>query len=313
VDPNALNAVADLNARFGIPDTVAVVEGPGGLGFVEVNTPLARARVCLQGAHLTEWQPAGAAEPVIWLSQAARFASGKSIRGGVPVCWPWFGPHASEAGFPAHGFARTVPWQLQAVEQGEDGVVRLSFGLAGVTIPADQWPHASAVELQLAIGTDLGLSLRTRNLGEAAFVLGEALHTYFRISDIATVQLTGLDGVSYADKVRAEGGALPRFEQSGPVTFAGETDRVYLDAPPECVIDDPGLGRQIVIRQSGRSTIVWTPWAEKAAKMGDLGEPDGWRQMLCVESGHALDHVVDVLPGQTHVLDVQYAVRPRTG
>lgn len=297
-----MTAAEQLNARFAQPG-LNFRDDPSGLVFAEIDSPQATASICLQGAHLVTWRPKDQAEPVVWVSAAARFAPGKSIRGGVPVCWPWFGPHEREPGFPAHGFARTVPWQVTRAETLDDGAMRLAFVLLQNEQTRAQFPHACRLELSLSVGSVLRAELTTTNLDTVPVTIGEALHTYFQVGDIGAVEVSGLAGCTYVDKV--EGGARKR--QEGEIRFAGETDRVYLDTESTCVITDPLLKRRIVIDKTGsRSTIVWTPWQEKAEKMGDLGPNDGWRRMLCVESGNALDNVVRIAPGQVHTLGVVY-------
>ncbi len=292
-----------LNQIHGLPG-LRFREDPSGLVFAEIDNAQATATVCLQGAHLTAWRPKDQAVPVIWLSEAARFAPGKSIRGGMPVCWPWFGLHPSESGFPAHGYARTVPWQVTAAEVLADGATRLRLVLMQNEQTRLQFPRACRLELVLTVGRRLGAELVTTNLDSGPITIGEALHTYFRIGDIGQARVLGLEGCEYVDKV--DGGARKR--QVGAIEFSGETDRVYLNTTAECIIDDPVLGRRIRIAKSGsRSTVVWTPWKEKADKMGDLGPDEGWRRMLCVESANALDNVVNVPAGDRHTLSVIYS------
>ncbi|MGQ9860411.1 MAG: D-hexose-6-phosphate mutarotase [Thiobacillaceae bacterium] len=294
------------NDRFAQPGLV-FRDDPSGLVFAEIDNAHATASVCLQGAHLVTWRPKDQVHPVVWVSEAARFAPGKSIRGGVPVCWPWFGPHAMEGAFPAHGFARTVPWQVTATETLDDGATCIALVLLQNEQTRVLFPHACRLELMLTVGIALDASLVSTNLDTEPLVIGEALHTYFQIGDIGQARVLGLDGCTYVDKV--DGGARKR--QDGPVTFAGETDRVYVDTEARCVIEDPVLGRRIVIDKSGsRSTVVWTPWQEKAEKMGDLGPNEGWRRMVCVESGNALDNVLRLAPGEAHVLSVSYRAEP---
>ena len=301
---------AELNLNHAQPG-LKFVEGPGGLVFAEVDNAGGEARICLQGAHLVSWRPQDQIEPVIWVSDVAKYAPGKSIRGGVPICWPWFGPHASEAGFPGHGFARTVPWQVSATATETNGATRINLVLVETEQTRAQWPHACRAELELIVGRQLTVSLTTHNLGDQAFTLGEALHTYFRIGDIGTVRVEGLDSVEYVDKVAG----AQRFRQQGPVRFSTEVDRVYVGTETTCVIADPDLQRRIHIETRGsRSTVVWTPWQEKAEKMGDFGPgktaQGGWREMLCVESGNALDNVVQVPAGGSHRLEVTYRATP---
>jgi len=298
-----MTTVQQLNKQFGIGEQLIFREDSSGLIVAEINNAEATATLCLQGAHLMSWRPKNQAVPVVWLSRDAKMAAGKSIRGGAPVCWPWFGAHASEAGFPGHGFARTVPWQVVESGSDPDGATRLKLRIMESERTQAQWPHTSTVELAVIVGQALRMELITENNGAADFEIGEALHTYLQISDIGEVSLTGLDGCDYWDKVG--GSALKK--QEGAVTFSGETDRVYINTAAECVIEDQKLQRRIHITKTGSlSTVVWTPWLEKAEKMGDMGQPAGWREMVCVESANAIDNTVKVPAGSTHALIVEY-------
>ncbi len=295
--------LADLNTRFGINDQLKFIEGPNGLMFAEIDNALGTSYICLQGAHITTFRPKDQVEPVIWVSKFAKFAPGKSIRGGAPVCWPWFGAHATESSFPGHGFARTVMWQVTQSAALPGGETEITLALLENEQSRTQWPHKTRVELNIIVGHSLKASLNTTNLGDAPIQIGEALHTYFQISDIEAVKVTGLEDTTYLDKVSAP----TRRTQTGAVTFSGEVDRVYVDTETTCYIVDPAFERRIKIAKSGsRSTVVWTPWEEKADKMGDFG-PDGWRQMVCVESVNALENVVTVAAGETHRMSVEYS------
>jgi D-hexose-6-phosphate mutarotase len=298
--------LADLNARFGIADQLKFIEGPNGLVFAEIDNALGTSYICLQGAHITTFRPKDQAEPVIWVSKFAKFAPGKSIRGGAPVCWPWFGAHASDASLPGHGFARTVMWEVTHSAALPTGETEITLALLETDQTRAQWPHKTRVELNVSVGHSLKASLNTSNLGDTPIQIGEALHTYFQISDIEAVQITGLENTTYLDKV----GEPTRREQSGAISFSGEVDRVYVDTETTCTIVDPAYERRIKIAKTGsRSTVVWTPWEEKADRMGDFG-PDGWRQMVCVESVNALENVVTVAAGETHRMTVEYSVEP---
>jgi len=292
-----------LNARFALPGQLNFEYGPGGLCVANIANSQGQALIALSGGHVMSWQPNGQ-PPVLWLSAYAKFAPGKSIRGGVPVCWPWFGPHQTETGFPGHGFARTVPWQVESSAALDNGATQLVLSLQHSDATRAQWPHPSSVRSTITVGRELCIELSTQNLGDAAFVLGEALHTYFAVSDIRQSPIQGLEGSRYVDKVA--GGA--EKQQNGPIVINGEVDRVYLDTTADCVIEDPGLARRIRIhKQNSRSTVVWNPGVEKAEKMGDFG-PDGHLGMVCVESGNALDNRISLLPGETHSLRVVYSV-----
>lgn len=298
-----MSDVAGLNAQFGVKGRIEIVTGAGGMPTIKVRNGGGSAEVVLQGAHVTQWAPAGA-RPVIWLSPAAKFAPGKSIRGGVPICWPWFGPHGSESNYPAHGFARTVPWEIVATaSEGDADVVRLRLLDSEAT--RAQWPRPSELTLEVRVGAVLELTLTTRNIGKFPITVGEALHTYFAVGDVRQVRVQGLDGLSYIDKVEA----FKTKQQKGAVTVEGEVDRIYLESSADCTIDDPVWRRRIRIAKRGsRSTIVWNPGSAKAQQMGDFGGPDGHLGMLCVESGNAAHDVVSIEPNASHSLWVRYSV-----
>lgn len=296
--------IDSLNARFGRLGQLRFNTEPGCVAVAEIDNDLGSARIALQGAQLLTWTPRGE-HPVVWISPQAKLVPGKSARGGVPVCWPWFGPHPNQGDYPSHGFARSALWEVLNTEFLPDGRTELTFGLLRSDADSALWPHSTPLTLRVQVGTSLTMELRTRNIGATAVTIGQALHTYFAISDIQQVSVLGLDGCEYLDKV---GGG--RNRQEGPVTFSGETDRIYLDTEAECLIEDPGHARRIHVAKTGsRSTVVWNPWIDKAAKLGDLGE-DGYRRMLCVESTNAADDLVTLQPGQEHALTVEYRVTP---
>jgi glucose-6-phosphate 1-epimerase len=293
----------DLNQHFAIPGHLIFKEGPGGLAVAEIANTSAEAMIALQGAHVMTYQPRGHA-PVLWLSKFAKFAPGKSIRGGVPVCWPWFGPHAEEAKFPAHGYARTVMWEVLETRAEQDGSTAIRCGLVESDATRAQWPHASSVQMLVTVGSRLRVELLTRNLSSAPLVLGEALHTYFHISDVGDMAIRGLEGCEYLDKVDN----FARKTQQGPIVIESEVDRVYLNTEADCVIEDRGLQRSIrIAKQGSRSTVVWNPWTEKAEKMGDFG-PDGHRGMVCVETANAAENLVTIAPGAEHRMEVVIGV-----
>lgn len=294
----------DLNNRFGVRGQLEFMENPDGLIVVDIENPLASAKLALQGAHLLSWRPRSTSLPVVWLSESAQVLSGKPPHSGAPVCWPWFGAHDDPA-CPAHGFARNLLWDVVAAESEADGASQLTLHLPAAAVSAAQWPYPSELELTLRIGSTLRMTLATTNCGSESFLLGEALHTYFQVSDVEQVIVHGLEGGEYLDKVEN----FARKRQSGALAFNGETDRVYVDTEAECVIEDAGLRRRIRIAKSGsRTTVVWNPWQEKGAKMADVGE--GWRRMLCVESANAAHNRVMVAPGETHVMAVEYGAEP---
>ncbi len=291
-----------LNQQFGLGPALRFSEDASGLRLAEIENPLACARLCLQGAQLLTWRPRTSSIPVVWLSDAVKLSPGKSGHSGVPICWPWFGNHASESAYPAHGFARTSDWEIIESSLDSTGATHITLRLLASNQWQENWPHSATLELSLIIGETLKMALTTSNTGNEAFVITEALHTYFQVGDIERARVTGLAAVTFADKVQN----YARGVQQADLSFTGEFDRVYLDTESVCVIEDPVLRRRIHVNKSGsRSTVVWTPWQEKGDKMGDLGV-EGWRHLLCVESANAMENDVTVPAGGTHTLAVEY-------
>lgn len=269
--------------------------------MLKIENAAAEARIAEQGAHITHYRRHGEA-PLIWLSEEARFAPGKSLRGGVPICWPWFGAHDSNPALPAHGYARTQPWRLLAVRELGADRTRVEFELEENARSRGMWPHSVRLRYAVTIGEALELELESLNTGTEAVTIGAALHSYFLVGDVGATRVDGLSGRDYLDKVDG----FARKRQNGAVGFHGETDRIYLDTPHRSEIVDPQLGRRIVIDSRGSaSTVVWNPGPMVAARMGDLG-PEGWRRMLCVETANAAADQITLAPGAAHTLAVRY-------
>lgn len=301
-----MTGILELNKTFAIAGQLEFKQGTNGFVLAAVTNEQATAEITLQGAQVLNWAPLHQ-KPVIWLSPEANFVAGKSVRGGIPICWPWFGPNEDNPEFPSHGYARTTGWDVIKTEAIPDGRTRLVFSLGESDATQRLWPNKTAVQLSITVGETLELALETQNLQDATISLTEALHTYFMIGDIDQVSVRGLEDTEYLDKVA--GGQ--RKLQQGSVTFCSEVDRVYLGTRAECIIEDPVLHRKIHISKRGSdSTVVWNPWVDKAAKLGDMGET-GYRHMLCVESANAAEDIVTIAPGDSHELWVSYQVEPR--
>ena len=295
--------IDSFNQNYGISGQLEFVQSESGLITACIRNAHAQSEIALQGAHIMTFQPSGT-QPVVWLSPVAKLVQGKSIRGGVPVCWPWFGAHTSNPTFPAHGFARTALWQVVASQSLQDGSTRISFELPESSIPPDQWAHPCRASLVATVGKTLTVELATENTGNQPFQIGEALHTYFTISDVDALRITGMEGCTYLDKV---GNPETRTQQCA-IEITSEVDRIYIDTEADCLIEDAGFKRRIRIAKSGsKSNIVWNPWIAKSAKMGDFGSDTGYRGMVCVESANAASNQVTVLPGETHTLRVVYS------
>ncbi len=294
--------ISALNNRFAIDDRISFRDLGGEFIVADIANRHCSASISLQGAHLLSWTPSGQ-QPVIWMSDDAQLRKGKSVRGGIPVCWPWFGAHDSEISFPAHGFARTSMWNVTASELLADDSCYISFQLA-VAANHPLWPHPTQCELRMTLGATLDMQLITTNHGDEAMTIGQALHTYFSVGDIRSVSVLGLDGCAYLDKPDE----FKQKQQHGPVILHDEVDRVYLNTADDCLIKDPIHQRSIRIAKTGSaSTIVWNPWQQRAEAMGDMGD-DGYLTMLCVESANAADDRIEIQPGSSHTLSIRYSI-----
>ncbi|OGV59138.1 MAG: D-hexose-6-phosphate mutarotase [Lentisphaerae bacterium GWF2_52_8] len=292
--------IADLNQRAAIPGHLNFVEGPGGLPVAEISNGHCKAAVSIYGAHVMSFHPKGAA-PVLWMSAQSYFTEGKPIRGGIPLCWPWFGLHPTDSSKPGHGFARIMRWNLAETAAEADGSSKIVLTLSESEETFALWPHPFTLELTVIAGKELRVSLSMRNTGETPFTCTAALHTYFEVGKIEEVSVEGLDKCRYIDTV---GGTRIEKLQKGPVTFDSETDRIYLETSADCRIDDPGLKRSILIKKHGsKSTVVWNPWVEKSKRMPDFGDEE-YHGMLCVETCNAAPgDEVTLKPGVAHKLE----------
>ena len=287
-----------LRAQYAIPGSVDFVVGNGGLIKAVITAEGAAGEIYLNGAHITHYQPTDQ-QPVLFMSGSSRFEAGKAIRGGVPICFPWFGPLEGRDTAPAHGFARTSEWSVKSTKVNPDRSVSIVLELSRSEKRDDFWPHAFRAEYAVTFGGSLRMEFSVFHVKGESFMFEEALHSYFKVGDVREVAVTGLAGTSYLDKTQ---GGAELSGTSAPIRITGETDRVYLETTSECVIDDPRLNRKIIIRKGGSdSTVVWNPWINKSKAMTDFGDEE-WPGMLCIETCNVGRSAVTVGPGQSHTM-----------
>jgi glucose-6-phosphate 1-epimerase len=287
--------IDELNRRYAIPGVAQITVGNNGLLRVSITTPASTGEIYLHGAHLTSWRPAGG-EEVIFLSQRSQFEPGKAIRGGIPVCFPWFRNKVDDPKAPSHGFVRTKDWQLDSIEMRGDGV------MVTLTTSSDEgtkawWPHDFHLLHRLILGTALTQELVVSNTGTTPLRFEEALHTYYRVGGAEAIRISGLDGVAYLDNTDAN----REKRQVGDIVFTAQTDSAYMDTTHAVEIADPILRRRLrLTKQNSRTTVVWNPWSTGAQSLADLG--DEWRAMACVEASNMRAYGVDLAPGQQHTM-----------
>lgn len=287
-------------SEFSIPNELSIRELREGYPVIDIRNAHATAVIALHGAHVTSFHPKGQ-KPVIFTSDSAIYQEGKAIRGGIPICWPWFNAHPTDSSMPSHGFARNRFWKIISTTSHSDYTeVILSLPLEGVSI----WPHQTETTVTIRIGKQLSVSLLTKNNGDEDCTVGGALHSYFSISDIEEVTVSGFHAADYLDTV-----VNKEKTQNGAIRFSDELDRIYTNSSTTSTINDPLWRRDVIVEKSGsQSTVVWNPWVEKSASMGDLGNSD-YKRFLCIEAANALEDTHLLEPGESHTLSTTIYVR----
>lgn len=271
------------------------------LDLLHIDAPFGQALIARQGAQLLQYQAHGQS-PMLWLSPLARFQRGKAIRGGIPLCWPWFGAHPHDSSLPQHGIARQLDWTLQQAEVTPQGA-SLHWQLQDSDASRALWPHAFRLALHMQLGTTLRLTLTMHNLDDCPLTTSHALHSYFPVPQVAQATVDGLDGSPFYSKPDQQSG-----QQQGPVTIDGLHDRVYLNAPQPLTLHRPTLPAMQLRSDGLHSAIVWNPGPAAEQHIPDVGPH--WSQMLCVENGNALDNSLTLGAGESHRVRLEIAEQP---
>jgi glucose-6-phosphate 1-epimerase len=293
------------NDDDGSTGLVEMIRGRNGLGALLLRSGAAEAEVYRHGAHLTRYAP-GDRREVLWVSDHSAWGGDQPIRGGVPVCFPWFGAKEDDEEAPSHGFARLREWEVDSVGQ-ESGQTSVTLTLADDEDSRAMWDHRFELRMSVCLSDHLKMTLEVRNVDEKPMTFTEALHTYLAVSDVRQVSISGLGQVEYIDKLTGR----REKQDDAAIRFTGETDRIYVNTEDDCVLDDPAWGRRIVVRkENSRSTVVWNPWVDKSGRMEDFGDEE-WPGMVCIETANAADNAVTLEPGQTWPMSVGISVEQR--
>jgi glucose-6-phosphate 1-epimerase len=289
-----MSAVEELDLRFGIPGVARISTGNGGLPRIRITSSQAEGEMYLHGAQVTSWKPLEN-EEVLFLSTKSRWQEGQAIRGGIPICFPWFRAKADDPKAPAHGFVRTRSWQLDSIVDDEPGVC-VSMSTESDEQTRRWWPAEFRLVHRVAFGPKLIMELVCTNTGKTNLRFEEALHAYNRVSDVAKVRLQGLDAAHFLDNTDSNTEKVQR----GDVTIASATDNAFIGTQNDVDLIDPKLRRHIRLSKANSLTsIVWNPWSEGAARLGDLSDVE-WTQFLCVEASNILTASVSLAPGEEH-------------
>lgn len=286
--------VSELDRQLGIPGVARVSEGNCALPRVQIAGSFGEGEMYLHGAHVTSWKPAGNDE-VLFVSTKSHWEEGQAIRGGIPICFPWFRAKVDDIHAPAHGFVRTKMWQIESIVENESGVAVTMF------TESDEgtrrwWPGEFRLVHRVTFSSQLRLEVVCTNTGTTPLRFEEALHTYNRVANVQETRLQGLDNVSFLDNTESN----REKTQHGDVAIASQTDSAYRNTQNPVDLLDLNEKRRIRLRKDhSLNTVVWNPWGEGAARLQDLGDGE-WRQFLCVEASNILDDAVKLAPGQEH-------------
>ncbi len=301
--------IQKLNAQFAIKDQVKFIEGKGGLPFIEVKNEKASALISIYAGQVLSFKPNDEAEDFMFVSDNAYFQEGKSIKGGIPICWPWFGAAPSSENVahlknPNHGFVRDNFWTVSAVDSLENGDTKVKLEYVDSDKTRAMWPYRFYLSLDIIVGESLTLDLITKNTGNKTFSITEALHAYFNVGDAMQVQLLGLEKTEYLDKKKD----FVKVCQIGAVTLEEATDHIHINVGHDLTIIDPVLNRKIKISSSGnKNVVVWNPWAKGAESMQDL-DGDDYKRFVCVEIANAASNKVKVSPASEYRMVTNYKV-----
>jgi glucose-6-phosphate 1-epimerase len=283
-----------LTELFAIPGQVSFSEIATGIPIIHVSTEWASAEVSLYGGQVLSYQPADDTE-VLFLSRAAKFQQGTAIRGGVPICWPWFGAAPAGVKGPAHGFVRTALWQLKSCAQSADEI-KLQMALSSTPTYLELWPHEFDLLLEVRIGKSLKMSLTTTNKDKQPITITQAMHSYFLLPNISELAIEGLAHCSYLDKLQDYAAA----KQEGTVKITAETDRIYQGVPAQLELITQNRSLELIARNS-QTAVVWNPWKDKSQSMTDLEDED-YLRFACVETANAGDEQIEIRSGESFTL-----------
>lgn len=284
---NKMDQIATLNERYGASGRIIFREGPGGWPLAVLIAPQGTCEVSLYGGQVLSYRVLGY-QDTLWLSPLATFEEGKAIRGGIPICWPWFGaaPKRLPEGTPSHGFARRSLWRMAGTSYGtRDTEITLVLTHEDATDAA--WPHKYELRLTITLGDCLTLSLQTRNLDDVPFIYSEALHTYLRVGDAREMSLLGI--------------------KTSPMQFDEMVthDEVIAKADVTAAIIDPVMDRAVsVVAEDAAAVVVWHPSLEGLP--GDI-PLEGPRKFLCVEPAnpHHTESEITLRPMEAHILTMR--------
>ena len=285
----------ELDDKFSIEGEIGFAELEGDIPFIMIANKFGEADISLYGAHILSYRPHDTID-LLWMSPLSLFEEGKAIRGGIPVCFPWFGPHSGDAGLPQHGFARITMWEVSETKSMEKGESYVALKLVSSEETRKYWPHDFVAEMIFVLGNQLSVSLKVTNTSSEPIEYTAALHSYFNLSGIENISIEGLENTQYENQLDGQ-----RYKQDeNPLKITEATTRHYFDTEADSVIRDPYFRRSIRIKKEGsKCTTVWNPGAEACEKMNDMPD-DGYETFVCVETVNNINDRIILSPGESH-------------
>lgn len=296
--------INSLSKQFAIDNHVKFVSGKGGWNYVHLENNGSTAFISLYGGHVLHYTPKGQTD-LLWNTEKSYFEQGKPIRGGVPLCFPWFGPHASDSSKPMHGFARLSMWDVKQTRITPLGETELILTLSDNEYTRTLWPYSFQVIYTIRLGNKLELEFNVLNTGKDAFTISEALHTYFQVGNSSQITIEGLEGCTYYDGTNNN---APVVQKDKHIEIHKEENRRYINTSAHCILTDLSLKRKVKVeKKNSHTTVVWNPWIETARAMADMHD-DGYKTFVCIEAANAFDNSVSINPGQSHLIGTSIGV-----
>jgi glucose-6-phosphate 1-epimerase len=294
-----------LDRQFTINNGLSSQQAEGDHPMIDIDNQYATAKISLFGGQVLSFIPKNQTKDVLFLSDKASRDTGKAFRGGIPICWPWFGNDTSSFDRPAHGFARNLPWKKLNTISNKDGSTSVKLRLSNTEETLAIWPYEFELIIDITVGEKLTVALTTKNNDTRDIIISQALHSYFNVGDISQVSVSGLDGINYLDKLDS----YILQQQKGDVIIAQEVDRIYQDVSTAVQLVDQSFNRIITVSsQASNSTVVWNPWQENCAKLSDLSADD-YKHFLCIENANVFEDSVTIAAGESHTLTAVFKVK----
>jgi glucose-6-phosphate 1-epimerase len=289
--------IEELEDKFSIEGEVGFAELEEDMAFITVSNKFADADICLYGAQVTSFRPQKKME-ILWMSPESNFTEGVPVRGGIPVCFPWFGPHKTDPVKPQHGFARLMFWNVTETVTLANGETKVVLQLCSDKDTKKYWEHDFCADLTIIIGKTLTINLKITNTSEIPFDYTTALHTYYNLSSVEEIYIEGLQNTKYYNQLDGE-----EYIQDTPLLEIKNAEtRHYLNTEADCIIVDPVFGRRIKVSKTGsKVTTVWNPGEESCAKISDIPD-DGYLSFVCIEAVNAFNNFISLSPGESHVI-----------